>query len=149
MKYFTIDWWRGDAECDFEQYRSYLESIRPQLPTQLADFVDNISLHDAQIIHFHLDVAHGRLEFLLSALFPSDGPAELEYHNLQLVYQGVSGFYSTATPQKALGGPASFGELGYDEIELLSEQLYEHRLLFSSGIEMQIQFKDIQWQRLD
>jgi hypothetical protein len=85
---------------------------------------------------------------LLNALFPSDGPAELEYHNLQLVYEGVSNLYSTATPQKALGGSASYGELGYDEIELLGEQLYEHRLLFSSGIEMQIQFKGIQWQRL-
>lgn len=149
MKYFTLDWWRGDAECDFEQYHSYINSIRPQIAENLIEFMDNISLHDAHIIHFNLDMANGRLEFLLDAMFPSSGPADVEHHNPKLVYEEVSAFHSTSTPKKALGGPASYGELGYDEIELLGEQLFEHRLLFSSGIELQIQFKDIKWQRLD
>ena len=149
MKYFTLDWWRGDAECDFEQYDSYINSIRPQLTDNLALFVDNISLHDAQVVHFHLDVENKRIEFLLNAFFSSIGPTDVVRHNLRLAYQDVSVFRSTSSPEKALGGPAGYGDLGYDEIEMLGEQAFEHRLLFSSGIEMQIQFKNIQWQRLD
>ncbi len=149
MKYFTLDWWRGDSECDLEQYNSYIHSIRPYFTANLADFVDNISLHDAQIVHFYLDMESKRLEFLLKALFPSNGPATHEYHDLKLIYTEVSRFGSTGTPDKALGGPASYGELGYDEIELFDEQLFEQRFLFSSGIELQIQFMNIEWQRLD
>lgn len=149
MKYFTLEWWLGDVDCDFEQYDSYINSIRPQLTENLAEFLDTISLHDSQIVHFHWDTANRKLEFLLDAMFPSSGPAQLEYHKLQLIYEEVSGLHSTSTPDKALCGPAGYGDLGYQEIELVGEKIFEHRLLFSSGIELQIQFKDISWQRLD
>jgi hypothetical protein len=32
------------------------------------------------------------------------------------------------------------GDLGYDEIEVLGGGMFEHRLLFSSGIELAIEF---------
>jgi hypothetical protein len=149
MKYFTLDWWRGDADSDIEEYSSYLDDIRPQLSSKLSQFVDTINLHDAQIISFDLDTTGRKLEFLFNALFPSSGPASFEHHRLSLIYEEVSHINSISTPEKALGGPAGYGDLGYDEIELVQEQLFEHRLLFSSGIELQIRFKDVTWQQLD
>jgi hypothetical protein len=147
MKYFTLDWWFESDNETIDEYTSYIGSIRAQLPANLARFIDTISLHDAQIIHFHLDIASRRLEFLLAAWFPSDGPWDVEQHTLRLVYEEVISFRSTSTPDKALGGPTGYGELGYDEVELLGDGLFEHRLLFSSGIELQIRFRHLHWQK--
>ena len=35
-----------------------------------------------------------------------------------------------------------YGTHGFDEVEVLEEGLFEHRMLFSSGIEVAIQFRD-------
>jgi hypothetical protein len=40
-----------------------------------------------------------------------------------------------------LPGPAGLGHLGYDEFELLDPGTFEHRLLFSSGVEILIRFR--------
>ena len=54
-------------------------------------------------------------------------------------YAGVFTRKST-NPKRGLAGPHGYGDLGYDEIEVLRDGLYEHRILFSSGIELQVRF---------
>jgi hypothetical protein len=48
----------------------------------------------------------------------------------------------TGHPQKGLGGPCGFGDLGYDEQDVRDDGNFEHRLLFSIGIEVQVCFSD-------
>ncbi|HWX42575.1 MAG TPA: hypothetical protein VN345_15600 [Blastocatellia bacterium] len=48
----------------------------------------------------------------------------------------------SSDPDKGLVGPNGFGDLGYDEIEVLDGGMFEHRLLFSSGIELAIMFEE-------
>ena len=49
----------------------------------------------------------------------------------------------TSDPSVGLGGPHGFGDLGYDEIDVGEDGPFEHRLLFSSGIELAVRFADL------
>ncbi len=57
-------------------------------------------------------------------------------------YGGVRSIQSTADPEKGLPGPHGYGDLGYDEIDLIQPGHYEHRMLFSTGIELLVQFSE-------
>ena len=57
-----------------------------------------------------------------------------------LTYSGVRNLSTTADPEQGLQGSHGYGDLGYDEVELLPDGAVEHRLLFSSGIELTVQF---------
>lgn len=63
---------------------------------------------------------------------------------IHLVYRGVTSFLSTADPAQGLSGPHGYGDLGYNEIELVEARRFEHRMLFSTGIELEIQFEEFQ-----
>ena len=58
-----------------------------------------------------------------------------------LTYSGVERVESTADPGAGLGGPHGYGDLGYDEVDVLPSGAFEHRLLFSSGIELAVVFR--------
>ncbi len=66
-----------------------------------------------------------------------DGKSNLR--EITLSYSGVTFFESVVNQEKALPGPLGYGDPGYDEVEILENAL-EHRILFSSGIELKIQF---------
>lgn len=53
----------------------------------------------------------------------------------------------TGDPDKGLPGPNGFGDIGVDEIEVF-EDSFEHRILFSNGIELHIRFKEFSLQHL-
>jgi hypothetical protein len=59
---------------------------------------------------------------------------------IAITYSGVSAFYSTSDPDKSLMGPGGYGDFGYDEIEVLGSGLFEHRIIFSSGVELGFRF---------
>ena len=44
-------------------------------------------------------------------------------------------------------GPAGFGDLGYCEVSVLPGGAFEHRLLFSTGIELVVVFRSFRLQR--
>jgi hypothetical protein len=48
-----------------------------------------------------------------------------------------------ADPQTGLPGPHGYGHLGYCEFEALGGELFEHRMLFSTGIELHVRFREI------
>jgi hypothetical protein len=56
-------------------------------------------------------------------------------------YSGVEHFESEADPKVGLRGPSGYGDLGYYEIDVLPEGRFEHRLLFSTGIELRVIFR--------
>jgi hypothetical protein len=45
------------------------------------------------------------------------------------------------------GSPAGYGDLGYWEVDALSGGAFEHRLLFSTGIELAVVFRGSRLQR--
>ena len=45
-------------------------------------------------------------------------------------------------PEKGLPGPHGYGDLGYDEVDVLEPGLFEHRMLFSTGITLSIHHRE-------
>ena len=67
-----------------------------------------------------------------------DGHGRLR--KFQLDYVGVTSFKSIAEHEKGLPGPQGYGDLGYEEIDVV-DGLFVHGILFSGGIEFEIRFK--------
>ncbi len=148
MKFFTIDWWMG-AQDDSEQsdpieaYWRYIDSIRDRLLPTLVRVQSELSLHDAQLTDLAIDFGAGTLYIVLDS---DDG--NTRYRRITLNYSGVSAFESTANRDKWLPGPWGYGDLGYDEVDLFGDS-FEHRFLFSTGIEMRIIFREFSFSYID
>ena len=68
---------------------------------------------------------------------------------LFLTYHGVVSFCSTDEPDDGLPGSLGYGDLGYDEIDLTDDGFLEYRMLFSSGIELQVVFAGFEFAWVD
>ena len=138
MRFFTMDWWlgvqTGSTVDPSTEYARHVASFRP-FPDVVAAIDRVPSLHDARVRRVeHLVDA---VDIVLDAWGETGG-----WHPLRLSYRGVEAFTIAADPEKALRGPGGFGDLGYSEIDVPSPGLFEHRLLFSSGIELGLRFRE-------
>lgn len=77
----------------------------------------------AGIVHIFFDTDDGR-----------GGLRKVKLH-----YSGVTEFCSNAQHEKGLAGPRGYGDLGYEEVDIVDGCLV-HRMLFSGNIEMEIRF---------
>lgn len=138
MRFFTMEWWcgiqAGAGNSPSEAYAAHLAVVRDLLPPDLVDTEESVSLHDARL---------RRLVFADSTLVLGLEGDE----RLTLTYTGVERFESDADPDVGLPGPAGYGDLGYCEVDVLPGGAIEHRLLFSSGIELAVVFRDFRLER--
>ena len=143
MRFFTMAWWcgsqTGDAGSPWAAYAAHVASVRDRLPPDLLILEESVSLHDARLRELRVMFAQGTVSLGLD----SDGGGE----RLTLIYSGVERLQSTADPEVGLGGPAGYGDLGYGEVDALPGGAFEHRLLFSTGIELAVVFRGFRLQR--
>jgi hypothetical protein len=144
MRFFTIDRWIADQDwrsthdpnAALRAYHAYLDGVRGRLPADFRRLLETIALHDARLRELTVEIVPARVVLRLDA-------ADLtmrEDRRVRLVYDGVTGLNSTSDPEKGLPGPHGYGDLGNDEIEVLPDGSYEHRMLFSTGIELSVRF---------
>jgi hypothetical protein len=137
MRFFTMDWWRGvqsgEASNPSEAYERHLASLRP-LPAAVAQIERLPSLHDAWVRR--IDHTTRSVEVVLDRLNERG-----ERVPTRLSYGDVEGFTLEVDTEGGLPGPDGLGDLGYNEIASLSPGVFEHRLLFSSGIELSVRFR--------
>jgi hypothetical protein len=134
MKYMTIAWWNSLQKRDRQpdtalaDYRAYFEKIAAQLPPEFPKFFKSRQLHDAKFRGLAIDVAKKTAQLTL-----------LADQSLVLIYEGLSDFKINYPPGQGLRAEEEFGDLGYDEVEVKGTA-FEHRLLFSTGIELVFEF---------
>jgi hypothetical protein len=145
MRFFTMEWWSGaqeeadgverDAAADYQQH---LATLRP-FPREVAQLDALPSLHDAHLRRLHQE-GDGKVALHFDALLADGtrGPLEVSYGD-------VESFEITGDPEEGLPGPYGFGDMGYDEIDSVVGGAFEHRLLFSSGIEMCVRFRSFRF----
>jgi hypothetical protein len=138
MRFFTMDWWQdvqsGSAENPSDAYDRHLASLRP-FPSSVARLDQLPSLHDAHV--GRVEYLGGSVEITFDAWGEKGG-----WVPTRLSYGRVETFTLEADPERSLPGPTGFGDLGYYEIDRLSSDMFEHRLLFSSGVELCIRFRE-------
>lgn len=143
MKFFTLDWWLAVQSLEdhdpVPDFRKHLDTIRDRLPPGLLQLQESISLHDSHLREIAWDADSNLLTIRLTGSNEQGGA-----RSFQLTYKQVQAYRSTADPEIGLGGPHGYGDLGYDEADITDDGLFEHRLLFSSGIEIQIHFRDFE-----
>lgn len=143
MKYFTLKWWLGlqdgRGEDPVEAFQDHVASIQDVLPKDFRTLSESVSLHDARLRRMEFDAATQTLEMKLDACGGGGKSRKLTLRYLQ-----VDSFLSTANPALGLPGPFGYGDLGYDEPHRLADGRFEHRILFSSGIELRIRFSNFQ-----
>ena len=139
MKYFTMKWWQDSqhsaVENPFPAYKRHIEQIRDQLPDGLLELQESVSLHDATLRWINIDPSSGVLAIHLDG---DDGSGGLR--KFELNYSGVVSFESISDRDGGFSGPHGYGDLGYDEADILEDSSFEHCILFSSGIEFKIHF---------
>jgi hypothetical protein len=143
MRFFTMAWWCGiqtGVESDpTVDYIAHLSAIRDRLPPDLLATQEAVSLHDTRLRELRLLPNERSLSLVLESYAGDE--------RLTLTYAGVERFESMADPEVGLGGPAGYGDLGYCEVDVLPDGAFEHRLLFSTGIELAVTFREFQLQQ--
>lgn len=151
MRYFTLDWWISSQSLDEdhtvmpagEEYARHLDAIRNRLPADLIAILETVTFHDSRLREFYVNLDQRYVVITLNA---ADKTGENAV-DVRLHYGGVDKVVSTADPKKGLPGPYGYGDLGYDELDLVNNKL-EHRFLFSTGIEVKIQFEEFSFEIL-
>jgi hypothetical protein len=131
-------WWQDRCEPSsvFDAYRAYIASVRGSLPRPVYEFLDAHTLHDAEVRELSVDLPGQRARLLADGY---DARLDKSVH-YALEYSRITTFTLLASHGEVLPGPAGLGHLGYDEFELLAGGRFEHRLLFSTGVEVVVNF---------
>jgi len=139
LQYFTMAWWANQCDplsvCD--DYKHYIDSVRGALPEQILRFIDNHLLHDSVVRELSVRAGDETVRIVADG-FDVNLDRSVGY---ELEYAGVVVVTIRGEASDNLPGPAGLGHLGYDEFELLDPGAFEHRLLFSSGVEILIRFR--------
>ena len=143
MRYFTMGWWcgsqGGDAGDPAADYARHPDAVRHRLPPAVLAAQEAVPFHDARLRELVVRPAAATARLVLDA-YAGGG-------RFDLTYRGGERVESAADPDVGLPGPHGYGDLGYDELDVLPDGAFEHRLLFSSGIELAIAFRDFEWRR--
>ncbi len=144
MKYMTMDWWSGAVDrSTADAYGPYFQSIKDRLPPSVRRLHEDVSLHDSNLRLLVANWNHHTVEIQLDGYVWEPDKLPDAKQSILLRYFDVMSLTSTADPKTGLGGPHGYGDLGYDELELLDDLAVEHRMLFSTGIEIAIRFKNM------
>jgi hypothetical protein len=105
----------------------------------------HIAITDGALTQVALDFASSRLRLEFGAAEIKDGSLgwKIISYRAALTYVGIRSLLSGSEPGYGLPGPAGYGQMGFDEFEVLDDGLFQHSLLFSSGIEIAVTFTDI------
>ena len=119
-------------------YSAYIASITPKLTSSLARLTKGHLLHDASLTRIMSKLDEEQLKMY----FFGWDEAFQNRKQIELCFTGVRRL-NIDFPFGLHGGEGGMGDLGYYEIELLSADLFEFRMLFSSSAEMQVRFRSI------
>ena len=83
VRFFTLDWWCGVQGGDLSsdpatEYRSYLETIREQLPRGLLALQESVSLHDGHLRELELSTSSRTLMMIVDG---DDGSGGFRRHS--------------------------------------------------------------------
>ena len=179
MKYFSIeDWKTGEPwdriVADTKRYKDYVQTIQHRLPPDLQRLCDfspswneeRISLNDSQLSEIVASFEAQTVTIVLNGEYTNKDDMQLGLRRFLLSYKGVTLFQVNAGSENAynpgpeaepqaeatssvFSGSIEFDDHGWDEIELVEDNLIEHRMLFASGTETVTRFRDFTLETVD
>ena len=172
MKYFSIQDWKtwepwDRIKADEKRYHDYISTVRHRLPPDLrllCDFSpewspERIYLNGSRVFDIAASFEFLTLTIVLKGDYTDGGTRYIGTRRFSLNYKGVTQFEINAGTETAYNpGPDAdpeeaspdsitpygivFDDHGWDEIELIEDGLFEHRMLFAGGTETVVRFRD-------
>ncbi len=144
MKYFTREWWasEGDDETVVPAYLAYIDSIKDKMPISLRKFIFEHGLHDAVLNEMKFNEDNNML--LLS--FNGWDSKFINKKKYLIKFGCIQNFLFLSDPENLLFDSSGLGDLGYCECEYLLDGLYGYRMLFSSGVELRVEFSEFEFE---
>lgn len=165
-------------QADRKRCREYLETIRPHLPPDLQRLCDfspvwseeRLSLNDGQLSQMSASYADQTVTLVLNGDYSDTEGNQIGQRRFTLNYTGVTEFQVNAgsenaynlgpdaepqaepqaeTTSSVFSGSIEFDDHGWDEIELVEDNLIEHRMLFASGTETAVRFRGFTLETVD
>jgi len=171
MKYFTPELWldfnSGDwasASKKYDRrlsaYRKHLQNILPRLPRDARRFFREVCLlHDGTLVRLetgdHIEAQTrkvvsgkaGRQAGVRMLVLTEGGEFTYALHYKEVVRVQVK------FPAEAVLFPisrhANFGDWGYDELSAVTDGIFRHGILFSSGATITIDFRKFSFQKME
>lgn len=152
MRFFSVaNLWIDYDVAVGQRYAEYINGVWDELPTAVQrlctfrrDIEDPIFLNDGELRELEVDLQDSRVQ----VTFIADGfDADLKDAGPRrwvLRYSGATQVRSVPDNSGAAPDPAGYGDHGADEIELIEPGLFEHRMLFTTGIEIAIRFASLE-----
>ncbi|WP_040508053.1 hypothetical protein [Leptospira wolffii] len=145
MKYFTYDWWFGEDLSNndpAERYSAHYRLIENKLPKEIRTFVKEVNLHDSRELEIKRNEQDHSISLKLLCYRYDDAFSSDSQFELMINYFDVSEFkvLSDIVSNETIEFDVSEDDLGYDEFDMIENNSFEHRLLFSSGMELKITF---------
>jgi len=146
MRFYSMRDWKADQDLDKNElpglakilaYDRHLIATLPRLPRSVRRLLGFATLHDGRLLELDYQSRLNRLRLRVCALdLATEGAA---FHHLSLVYRGVERLQSYKPAGEAFGGDG-YGDIGCDEWDVTHGGLFQHRILFSTGIELSVTF---------
>jgi hypothetical protein len=134
-----MDYWMGVQNNDIpdpnSEYLKHYNSIINHLPKSVVEYINEFNFHDSNLIHFEFNQSDKIVKIKLFNRFKDKG-----FHVYAIEISDVESVILKSDPDKSLGGPGGFGDLGYSEFDY-QDNVMIYSVLFSTGIEIDIKFK--------
>lgn len=139
MRFYSMDWWGGSDESDRgSEYLAYFERIRDRLTPALIALHEEADLHDSHLEALEVRTAESTATLKLRTATGRE---------MEVTYAEVRDFTTRCHREIALPGPPGYGDLGYHELDIGEAGGFIHRILWSSGIEIEIAFGSLALRR--
>jgi hypothetical protein len=143
MRYFTRGWAAGehsDDECEQARaaYRARLVEITPRLPPAMVRLAREVGLHDGLIeqVVWNAHLNRLRLSLVCEDAEQRNVQAQLTYSRALLGRSRIESLRRAALSRQT--------ELLYDEVDIDSDGILSHRLLFWPSEEVTIDFRELE-----
>jgi hypothetical protein len=148
FRFFTMaDWLRLQVDPDDPAVREaarlqwdHYQSIRDDLPAAFREAQDMYEFHGARVLSISVELDRNRVVMRL-AMYVRNAPPSQPQTTVRMTYSDARCLVIEPQPGGFLPPSEGFGEIGHDEVELVSGGMVEHRMLFSSAIGMSVRFR--------
>ena len=141
MQFFTRAWLAGELTDEeyassLSGYHQHLANISAHLSSQVREFIKVVDLHDGLIRKIVIDHTEKTLGLDLRC-----GNLQVGYYDVDIQYRGIQ----LGRPVVAIlaGVAQAEGEILSDELDIVDDGGFEHRIIFDSYEEISILFGDL------
>ena len=158
MKFFTKELWGNISDDSVYKkwqdnivaYGNYIDTIKPYLSKKAVSFFTKVSLHDSILLSFSAGDSLSKFMNVTTNFIEIRARKYETGYDYKLRYTKVSKCsfdFPSDKPMNYWPDIFSFGEWMYDELSMIRNDFFRHKILLSTGAELSIEFRHFTYSR--